>query len=256
TDVICQVHWALTVLAEAGTAWYSRGRTGCNHPEGSMATIVRPAEWRNNGMSVAARKTPKTTAKSASSGPRTIYRFSVPQYHRLIETGILTDNDRVELLEGWIVEKMPHNPPHNISITRINRRLHRVLPDEWLLQVQGAITLRDSEPEPDFAIVRGPEKVYFHRKPVARDVALLIEVADSTLLLDRHDKGRLYAQARIPEYWIINLVDGQVEVYTQPKAGRSPVYRQRRDYGATESVPLILEGHTVAPIPVRELLPE
>src|SRR5438094_10056194 len=105
--------------------------------------------------------------------PTTPYRFTVKQYHRMIETGILTGNDRVELLEGWIVPKMPHNPPHDGTITRVTRRLMSVLPDEWLLRVQSAITLQRSEPEPDFAVVRGPEEVYFRRHSSPRDSALL-----------------------------------------------------------------------------------
>jgi Uma2 family endonuclease len=206
-------------------------------------------------MSVAVKKAPESSAETAPSRAPEFYRFSVKQYHRMIQAGILTAKDRVELLEGWIIPKRSYNPPHNIMITRVNRRLVRILPDEWLLQVQGAVTLRESEPEPDFAIVRGPEEKYFHCKPVARDVVLLIEVADSSLLDDRRGKGALYAQARIPEYWIINLVDAQVEIYTQPRAGKSPGYRQQRDYGIDEAVPLILAGRAIARVPVRELLP-
>jgi Uma2 family endonuclease len=184
------------------------------------------------------------------------YRFSIDQYHRMIEKGILNANDRVELLEGWIVKKMALSPPHNIAITRINRRVLRGLPEQWLLQVQGAVTLSGSEPEPDFAIIRGPERAYSHRKPRPRDVALLMEVADSSLLQDRLLKSRLYAAARIPEYWIINLGAARVEVYTQPKAGKSPGYRQVRNYGLDESVPLVLQGRLIDQIPVRELIPE
>jgi Uma2 family endonuclease len=184
-----------------------------------------------------------------------MHRFTVKQYHRLIETGILTANDRVELLEGWIIKKMTFNPPHNATIIRVNRRLVRLLPEEWLLQVQGAITLRASEPEPDFAVIRGPEAKYSARKPVPRDVALVIEVADSSLLEDRRYKTGLYAAARIPEYWIINLVNSRIEVHAQPRAGRSPVYRQVRNYGRDETIPLILQGREVARIPVGDLLP-
>jgi Uma2 family endonuclease len=203
-------------------------------------------------MSIVLPKPEKQTLAAALPPP---YRFSIAQYHRMIESGILTANDRVELLDGWVVNKMPINPPHNSAITRINRHLVRLLPDEWLLQVQGGITLRDSEPEPDFAVVRGPEELYSRRKPGPRDVALAIEVADSTLLQNRREKGLLYAQARIPEYWIVNLVEKRLEVYTDPRAGRSPGYRQRRDYGLAESVPLVLAGREIAQIQVRDLFP-
>jgi hypothetical protein len=187
--------------------------------------------------------------------PPPVYRFTVHQYHRMIETGILTGNDRVELLEGWIVAKMPHNPPHDGTITRVMRRLMPVLPDEWLLRVQSAITLPRSEPEPDLAIVRGPEKTYFRRHPGPRDIALLIEVADSTLLYDRRSKGPIYAGARIPQYWILNLVETVLEVYTLPRAGRAAGYREQRTYGINESVPLVIDGCELEKIPVSELLP-
>jgi Putative restriction endonuclease len=187
--------------------------------------------------------------------PPRLYRFTVDQYHRMVETGILTGNDRVELLEGWIVSQMPHKPLHDGTVTRVTRRLTPLLPEEWLLRVQSAITLSRSEPEPDLAIVRGPEETYFRRHPGPRDIALLIEVADSSLLHDRRSKGAIYASARISQYWIINLVDTVLEVYSQPRAGRTSAYRGQKSYGIGESVPLVLDGRELARIPVNELLP-
>lgn len=185
----------------------------------------------------------------------TLYRFTVAQYHRMIHTGILTEDDRVELIEGLIVDKMPHNPPHDGTLTRIQRRLARQLSEDWLIRVQCAITIRKSEPEPDLAIVKGPEDVYFTRHPGPRDIALLIEVADTTLEGDRQDKGRMYASARIPVYWIVNLNERQVEVYTEPKGGKSPAYRLRTDHRLDAKVPLLIEGNEVGQVPVGELLP-
>jgi Uma2 family endonuclease len=198
-----------------------------------------------------------TQPKSATAGAPALqaHRFTVRQYHRMIETGILTANDRVELLEGWIVDKMPHNPPHDGTVGRINRRLLRLLPDEWLLRVQSAITLGDSEPEPDLTVVRGPEETYFTRHPRPRDIGVLIEVADSTLLTDRRKKGSLYARFRIPIYWIVNINDECIEVYTQPIGGKSSRYRLRADYPSDQTAPLILGGAEVARIPVHDLLP-
>jgi hypothetical protein len=198
----------------------------------------------------------RTSGGDGSSPPsRLFHRFTVKQYHRLIEFGILNANDRVELIEGYIVDKMPQNSPHGAAITRITRRLIPVLPSEWLLRIQSAVTLQASEPEPDFAIVPGPEELYVNRKPGPRDINLLIEVGDSTLLLDRRAKGSLYAKARIPEYWNVNLPEQKVEVYTQPRGGKHPLYRQRTDYGIDEAVPLMLAGEEIARILVRELLP-
>lgn len=182
-------------------------------------------------------------------------RFTVKQYHEMIAAGILTGNDRVELLKGWIVDKMAHNAPHDASVTRTTRRLIRLLPEEWLLLVKCAVTLRTSEPEPDFAIVPGPDVLYSKQKPRARDVRLLMEVADNSLLYDRRWKLQLYAEARIPEYWIINVVENCVEVYTEPKGGKTAGYRNLAIYAVGQSVPLVLEGRHIADIPVRDLLP-
>ncbi len=202
-------------------------------------------------MSIAVKKMPASSGAAVLAPLLHPYRFTVEQYHLMVELGILNDNDRAELLKGWVVEKMPQNPPHNSSITRINRRLLRVLPEKWVLQVQGPITLSDSEPEPDFAIVRGPEEMYAKRHPTARDVGLIIEIADSSLLADRRWKGALYAQARIPRYWIINLVDKRIEVYAAP---RGDTYREMKIHGLDDSVPLVINGRQIATLPVKELI--
>jgi len=173
----------------------------------------------------------------------------------MIEVGVLTADDRVELLQGLLVEKMARNPSHDSSVTRIIKRLIPILPANWSLRVQGAVVLRDSEPEPDFAIVRGPEETFDRRKPTPRDIGLLIEVADSTLLEDRRIKGLLYAEARILEYWIVNIPDACIEVYTGPKAGKSPRYSHRQDYYANDLVPLTLDGKEIVQLLVHELLP-
>ena len=183
-------------------------------------------------------------------------RFSVAEYHKLIEIGILTEDDNLELLEGYLVHKMSRNPPHDAAIQKIMKKLFRLLPPDWDLRVQSAITLSTSEPEPDLAIVRGDENNYVARHPGPADIGLVIEVADTTLVGDRADKGRIYARAGIPCYWIINLVDRQVEVYTAPSgATATPAYGQRQDFATGDDIALTLDGATVATIAVRDLLP-
>ena len=200
-----------------------------------------------------------TTTITPAHDPRPLalsdYRFTVAQYHRLVDAGILKEGERVELLEGRLVNKMPQRPPHAGTMLRLNRRLPRWLTDDWLVRSQLPILLRDSEPEPDFAIVRAPEDTWDLRHPKPDEVALLIEVADSTLADDRLVKGRIYARARLVEYWIVNLVDSQVEVYTDPRGGKAPAYRQRRDYGKKDEIPLRLAGVLIRTIPVRDMLP-
>jgi hypothetical protein len=189
------------------------------------------------------------------AGALPLYRFSVKQYDNLIASGIIASGQRVELLEGWLVEKVAYNPPHDGTICRVERRLARVLPEQWLIRVQSAVTLDDSKPEPDLAVVRGPEEKYFLRHPVPKDIGLAIEVSDSILEQDRSVKGPLYARNRLPIYWIIDLANATLEVYMQPRAGRNPTYRQHNIYTKAASVPLILAGQELAIIPVRELLP-
>jgi Uma2 family endonuclease len=175
----------------------------------------------------------------------------------MIAAGVLTENDRVELIDGQIVAKMTHNPPHDTSVDLTQSEVSAVLPEDWRVRVQSAITLpgADSEPEPDVAVVRGPARRYRRSHPRAKDIALLIEVADATLRYDRTTKHRLYAGARIPVYWIVNLIDSYVEVYTLPRGGRSPGYRNRQDYSLSEAVPVVIEGREIARIAVQELLP-
>src|SRR5437868_1719456 len=107
-------------------------------------------------------------------------RFSVDEYHRLTELGILTEDDNLELIEGYLVLKMARNPPHDGTIHRALKRLARVLPTGWDVRIQSAITLAESEPEPDLAVVRDDPAGYTTRHPGAADVGLVIEVADST----------------------------------------------------------------------------
>jgi Uma2 family endonuclease len=183
-------------------------------------------------------------------------RFSVAEYHNLIRMGVLTEDDNLELIEGYLVHKMSRNPPHDSTLQKLNRRLMRLLPTGWDVRIQSAITLSDSEPVPDAAVVRGDERSFDSRHPGPADVGIVIEVADSTLPGDRTDKGRVYARANIPEYWIVNLVDGQVEVYTLPSGpGVTPGYASRQDYPAGTAVPLNLDGRSVGTLPVADLLP-
>ncbi len=181
-------------------------------------------------------------------------KFSVAEYHRLGEVGVLAEDDRVELLDGWIVRKMIHEPRHDATIAKSNNAIRRRLPPAgWDVRIQSAVTTDDSEPEPDLAIVRGPEDRYAARHPTAADIALLIEVADSSLEYDREFKGPLYARAGVPEYWIINLVDDRIEVYSQPDSSvPGSRFSRRRDYTSGEVIPLVVAGRKIADIPVEE----
>ncbi len=180
-------------------------------------------------------------------------RFSVAEYHRMIKTGVLKPDDRVELLEGWVVNKMPQNPPHSSSVTRTQRRIAKVLPDHWTMRVQMPITLSASEYEPNITLARGDEELYDHRHPKPGDIGVLMEFGDSTLLSDRIYKGTLYAEARVAEFWLINLVQRKVEVYSKPHGGK---YRRVTEFAEKDKVPLVLDGIKIAEFSVIELLPK
>ncbi len=179
-----------------------------------------------------------------------VHRFSVAEYHQMIETGILDENDNVELLEGLIVPKMPRNPPHDGVLWTIDDIIRNMLPPNWKVWGQSAITTEYSEPEPDVGVVRGPMTIYFSRHPQAADMGLVVEVSDSTLNIDRHDKGPIYATAGIPYYWIVNILDQVIEVYSDPDQG---AYRSRTDYGKGQMVPLNLDGQEVGKIAVQDI---
>jgi Uma2 family endonuclease len=189
--------------------------------------------------------------------PEPVRRFTVDEYHRMIHLGILKEDDPVELLEGWIVAKMPRNPPHDVAVALTQTALSAAVPQAWICRGQSAVTTTDSEPEPDIAVVRGPIRRYVANHPGPADTGLVVEVADSTLTRDRTLKARLYARAAIPIYWIVNIPNRQIEVYSDPTAADAAEahYRQRQDFDAFGAVPLVLEECTVSMIPVRDLLP-
>jgi Uma2 family endonuclease len=182
-------------------------------------------------------------------------RFTVDEYHRMIQVGVLDETDRVEFLEGCVAEKMPSNPPHDGSIQLAQESLASHIPTEWRIRIQSAVALSESEPEPDLTVVRGTSRTYLSRHPGPSDVGLLVEIADSSLSGDR-DKASTYARADIAIYWIVNLLDRQVEVYSVPSGPTaSPSYAQQKTYGLGETVPLVLAGVKVADLCVQDLLP-
>lgn len=181
-------------------------------------------------------------------------RFSVAEYQRLTDIGILTENDNVELLDGYLVNKMAKNPPHDGTVDLLCDLLSAALVPGWVVRNQNSLVLPGSVPEPDAAVVRGTRREYLARHPVPADVAVVAEVANSTLDSDRGDKLPLYARAAIPTYWIVNVLDRVVEVYSDPDPAAG-AYRVRRDYAPGETVPILLDGAEIGGILVGELFP-
>jgi Uma2 family endonuclease len=189
-------------------------------------------------------------------GQRDRLNFTVDQYERMIELGILTEDAEVELLDGWIVPKMSRNAPHDAALYYTHMALIRRLPAAWICRGQSGMTTDTSQPEPDLTVVLGPAERYEDHHPTAQETALAIEISDSSISRDRGFKGSLYANASIPIYWIIDIVHKRVEAYAEPASIEvESVYRQRRDYGVGENMPLVLAGIEVDTIPVQDLLP-
>lgn len=185
-----------------------------------------------------------------------VWRLSLEQYHHMIQTGILTDDDPVGFLEGLLVTKMPKNPPHSLATHLTRNALAQVVLAQWYVDAQQPFTADDSEPEPDVLVVRGERGQYCDRHPQAQDVALVVEVADATLQRDRTMKKRIYARAMIPVYWIVNLVERKVEWYAQPSVSEGEAdYAQRQDVPEEDVIPVVLDGVEIARLPVRDLLP-
>jgi len=191
-----------------------------------------------------------TTAVSFSDQPRP-YRLSVAQYDQLARLGILTKSDRVELIEGILVEKMTKNERHLATTYLIHRFLSDTLPQGWFAVTEFPIRLSRSEPEPDVMIVRGEITNYFKRKPNAGDVALVVEVSDSSYAEDRV-RRHYYAQSGVVLYWIANIPARRIEVYSDPSGND---YRTRRDHGWEDVVELVIDGQTVARLAVADLMP-
>lgn len=148
---------------------------------------------------------------------QTEHRFSVEDYHRMAESGVLKPGARVELLDGKIIDMSPIGPYHGGLVNRLIRIFTQLSKGRWLVSAQNPLRLDDhSEPEPDLLLLRPAPDEYTRRHPQPEDVFLLIEVSEATLHYDRNEKLPAYARAGIAEVWIVNLVDLAVEVYREP----------------------------------------
>ena len=178
-------------------------------------------------------------------------RFDVDEYHRMDETGILRPDERVELIDGEILAKMSIGPRHNASLNRATRALIGLVGETAIVQIAGSVRLsRYTEPEPDVALLRPRADFYASHIAEPPDILLVIEAADSSLRFDRKVKARVYAEAKVPEYWLVDVAGCCVFRYTGARAGS---YRVVRKYRSGESIaPKALPECVV---PVDTLLP-
>ena len=145
------------------------------------------------------------------------YRFAVDEFARMGEAGIFTEDDRVELIDGAVLEMTPIGPPHAGIVGRLTELLVTRLAGRAYVSVQNPIRLdRHTEPQPDLVVARRRQSGYTDRHPDADDVLLVVEVADSSLRHDREQKAPRYGKAGIPETWLVDLAAGTVTVYSDP----------------------------------------
>jgi Uma2 family endonuclease len=185
-------------------------------------------------------------------GVPSVRRFTVDDYHRMIDAGILGENDRVELVDGWIVEMSPIVPPHATCVSLLAAAIQELLPAGWIVRVQSPITIANGEPEPDIAVVQGSIRDYRARHPSGADIAVVVEVADASLQFDRLQKRIQYAMAGIPEFWIVNLVDQSIEIYRNPAHSDYPVPEVFDSAGTAD---VRVRGQVLGKISVADVLP-
>jgi Uma2 family endonuclease len=197
--------------------------------------------------------TTTTTTLPAAMLSATPYRFSVDQYERMIDAGILVDGSPFELIDGIVVAKKPKKPDHGYSTEKLFKTIGRLLPAGWILGSEQPIRIPDyDEPEPDFAVLVGTDEDYQNRHPLPEDVAMVVEVAVTSLGDDRGIKLQTYATAGIAYYWIVNVKEGRIEVYTKP---RPSDYGSRVDYVPGQVVPVVIDGNLVGEVAVDDILP-
>jgi Uma2 family endonuclease len=143
--------------------------------------------------------------------------FTTDEYFRMVEAGVFGEDDRLELIEGEIVEMPPIGSHHAGILNRLVRLFKPVIDTEAVLSFQNPVRLSPSSaPQPDLAVLRLREDYYADSHPVPDEVLLLIEIADTTVLRDERIKAPLYAEAGIPELWIVNLANASVEIHRRP----------------------------------------
>ena len=144
------------------------------------------------------------------------YKWSIDEWHELVDSGVL-EGKPIELLDGEIVQMSPEGIPHSYTNDSVVKYLRNILANLADVKESHPITLDNSEPEPDIAIVRLPETIYKRHHPYPEDIYWLLEISNKTLKIDLEQKSKIYARNNIPEYWIIDLVNNQLIVHTQPE---------------------------------------
>jgi len=204
---------------------------------------------------------PATSGASfIADSPPQLYRFTVDEFYRMDEAGLFSERPRVELIEGLVTMMSPIGPPHSVCVELLNRVFIKLLPAGFDYRTQHGLVIAENEsvPQPDGCVVRGTTRDYSSRHPAPADVALIVEVADSSLKYDRTTKHSLYATASIAEYWIVDLNERRLEVFRNPAAavGEQPArYESAATYAADDTIEVVLDGRPIGRLAVKDILP-
>jgi Uma2 family endonuclease len=200
---------------------------------------------------------PETVAPSGALGwvppTRSLYRLSIEQYEAMVASGVFTKRDRLHLINGFLVAKMTEYPPHAAVCDATRLAIEALLPKGWYVRTDKPLRIPSyaSIPEPDIVVVRGSWRDYAERHPEPPNVSLVAEVSDSSLREDR-EMAAIYAVGGITAYWIVNLIDRQVEVHTDPDRTS---YRSRLVFKPGQNITLTLDAIAHGQIAVNDLMP-
>jgi len=181
-------------------------------------------------------------------------RFTVEEYYKLAQAGVLSEDDRVELIEGEIIEMVPIGSRHAACVKRLNHHLNQKLEEEIIISVQDPIRLSEhSAPQPDLALLEPRSDYYADEHPGPQDILLLVEVAESSQEYDREKKIPLYAQAEIPETWLVDLKKRVIIRYQEPN---KDTYQETDKYKTGEEITFTQKGSIKGiELDVEDILP-
>ena len=176
-------------------------------------------------------------------------RITAVQFHAMIQAGIYTEDDKIELIDGLLFKKMSIGSPHAALVNALNFALVRRLGGQAIIAVQNPLAINEySEPEPDISVLKPRQDFYRAAHPGPQDVLLVVEVADTSLVSDLNAKIPLYAAADVPEAWLVNLNEGSITVFIKPDGA---VYQETKVFRSGDTVPV--PGFADVGIPLSEL---
>lgn len=194
-----------------------------------------------------------TTASVTTSTEPPLQPITVAMFRAMVRSGIIGEKEPVYLWKGRLARRMAPNRPHSITVDRSRRALESVIPPGLHVQQEQPVAMRTehSTPEPDLAVLRGRPEDYPDNFPTTADLVLVVEVADSSIALDR-DQADDFAREGVPAYWIVDLKGRRIEAHDIPNHG---TYQRTSVYSESDDIPVVIDGREVGRLRVLDLLP-